>query len=166
MQYLLFLDEYKTHGYNKSIDKKYIPFINKSFKAKEDIDLNKLHLFLIENKIIEEIDYQKFEKIFSEVIIEEEISEKDKINWILINGKGETNWQTLFVLIYFTCLDVFGSNLDTDIERKLEKCFTAPNNSFQNVKNFSRAKRNFLNNNFSTLKKNKTAQSLHIFLTK
>lgn len=166
IQYLLFLDEYKTQGYRKSVDKKYIPFIDKSFKVKEDVDLKKLHCFLIDNKMIEEIDYQNFEKIFSEVIIKEEISKNDRINWILVNGKGETNWQTLFVLIYFACIEVFASNSDTDIERKLGKCFTAPNNSFQNVKNFSRAKRTFLDNNFSTLRKNKPAQSLHIFLTK
>lgn len=149
LEYLLFLEDCKLNNQVPLISTKHISFTDKSFKAKENIDLKDLYDFLVTNKYIEDSGYDKFKNVFSEAIIAEEINKEDKINWISRTSKG-ANWQALFVLIYFCCGEEIDNNLDTDIERKLDKCFTAPNNGFTRTDSFSRAKRELLKNNFST----------------
>lgn len=149
LEYILFLENCRINNRVPALNMKLIPFIDKSFKAKENIDLKKLYDFLVANEYIEDTGYYKFENVFSEVIIKEKIKKQDKINWISRSSKG-ANWQALYTLIYFCCQEETFTSLPTDIEKKLDKCFTAPENGFARMDSFSRAGRELIKNNFST----------------
>lgn len=151
LEYILFLEDCKINNRVPALNMKLISFTDKSFKAKENIDLKDLYDFLVANKYIEDTGCDKFENVFSEVIIKEEIKKEDKINWIS-RTRNNTNWQGLFVLIYFCCgEEVFNKNANADIEKKLDKCFTAPNSGFTRMDSFSRAGSNLKENNFSKI---------------
>lgn len=154
LEYILFLENCKAENRIPKSDITHIPFTDKSFKAKEIIDLRDLYSFLIENKFIENTAYDKFKNVFNGVIIKEKIKKEDKINWILRSSAG-VNWQALYILINFTCgIEIFAENSDSDIEEKLTKCFTTPQ-GFRNAKSFSRAK-NELSDDYSNLRYSET----------
>lgn len=149
LEYILFLENCRISNRVPVLNMKLIPFVDKSFKAKENIDLKDLYDFLVVNKYIEDTGCDKFEKVFSEVLIKEEIKKEDKINWISCTRKNP-NWQGLFVLIYFCCgEEIFNNNANADIEKKLDKCFTAPDNGFVRMDSFSRAGSNLIEKKFS-----------------
>lgn len=79
LEYLLFLENCKIENRIPKSNTKHLPFTDKSFKAKENIDLKDLYDFLVTNEYIEDTGYDKFKNVFTEVIIKEEIKE-DKIN--------------------------------------------------------------------------------------
>ena len=152
LEYLLFLENCKIENRIPKSNTKHIPFTDKSFKAKENIDLKDLYDFLVTHEYIEDTGFDKFENVFTEVIIKEEIKE-DKINWISRSSKG-ANWQALYVLIYFCCEKETFKSIQTDIEKKLDKCFTAPDNGFARMDSFSRAGKSLEENKFATKLKN------------
>jgi len=148
LEYILFLEDCKINNRVPQLNIKLIPFTDKSFKAKENIDLEDLYYFLITYDYIEDTGYEKFKNVFNEVIIKEKIKKEDKINWIS-RGSNGVNWQALYVLIRFCCgEEIIKDNTDADIEKKLDKCFTAPNNSFARMDSFSRAGRELEKNKF------------------
>lgn len=149
LEYILFLEDCKVKNRVPALNMKLIPFVDKSFKAKENIDLKDLYDFLVVNRYIEDTGHDKFKNVFSEVVISGNINKEDKINWILRSSTG-VNWQALYTLIYFCCEEETFTSLPTDIEKKLDKCFTAPDNGFARMDSFSRAGRGLIKNNFST----------------
>lgn len=153
LEYILFLEDCKINNRVPPINTKHIPYTDKSFKAKENIDLKDLYDFLITHEYIQDTGYDKFKNVFSEVIIKEKIKKEDKINWISKSSTG-ANWQALYVLIYFCCEEETFKSIPTDIEKKLDKCFTAPDNGFARMDSFSRAGKSLEDNNFSTRLKN------------
>lgn len=163
LEYILFLEDCKINNRVPPISTKHISFTDKSFKAKKNIDLKDLYDFLVINEYIEDTGYNKFISVFSEVVISGNINKEDKINWISRSSKG-ANWQALYTLIYFCCEEETFTNLPTDIEKKLDKCFTAPDNGFARMDSFSRAGRELKKNEFSTRLKN--VKKLYDFFNK
>lgn len=161
LEYILFLEDCRINNRVPALNMKLIPFVDKSFKAKENIDLKDLYDFLVTNEYIEDTGCDKFKNVFSEVIIKEEIKKEDKINWIS-RIHNNPNWQGLFVLIYFCCgEEIFNNNANADIEKKLDKCFTAPNNGFIRTDSFSRAGSNLKEKKFSI--KNENVKNLYYY---